>query len=328
MLIDAAEFAEVIFRRGEEALQFCAENDSAAMHLVSTRGALPEDRTPTDRGGHRAVAAGVRPRRGLFAEAQGARTALGRGRAGHYPVTTDLDRAGAAGRGGARRAVLRRVPVEIDATARNAIGAQSLTGDDSDELRDALPRRPRADRLATERHIAALAAEIGAQIRRPAALGAPHELEAAVLLTLAATRMLAMKRDVELAWRSTRSARTGRAAREADRARGQAASLSIIESLDEISVELLTEWLETGSRGSSITSRSSGDCGGMQELRRARQELEGTGPLERFLESCREAERVPEFTVSCTRWRKVMSRRSLWSRCRSRHCWFSAPPLG
>src|SRR5207302_1303161 len=42
VLIDAAEFAEVVFRRGEDALRFCAENDSAAIHLASSRGALPE----------------------------------------------------------------------------------------------------------------------------------------------------------------------------------------------------------------------------------------------------------------------------------------------
>src|SRR5258708_1790880 len=40
-LIDAAEFAEVIFGRGEEALQFCADQQVAAMQLISTRGALP-----------------------------------------------------------------------------------------------------------------------------------------------------------------------------------------------------------------------------------------------------------------------------------------------
>jgi hypothetical protein len=42
-LIDAAEFAEVIFGRGEEALQFCAEQHVAAMQIVSTRGALPKN---------------------------------------------------------------------------------------------------------------------------------------------------------------------------------------------------------------------------------------------------------------------------------------------
>src|SRR5204863_6255761 len=43
VLIEASEFAEVVFRRGEEALQFCADNDRAAVHLISSHGALPSD---------------------------------------------------------------------------------------------------------------------------------------------------------------------------------------------------------------------------------------------------------------------------------------------
>ena len=42
VLIDATESAEVVFRRGEEALEFCAENDNAAILLVSSRGVLPD----------------------------------------------------------------------------------------------------------------------------------------------------------------------------------------------------------------------------------------------------------------------------------------------
>jgi len=42
VLIDAAEFAEVIFSRGEEALQFAAEQHVAAMQVISTRGAIPK----------------------------------------------------------------------------------------------------------------------------------------------------------------------------------------------------------------------------------------------------------------------------------------------
>src|SRR5207253_7327507 len=40
-LIEATEFAEVVFRRGEEALRFCCETGATAIQLVSTRGALP-----------------------------------------------------------------------------------------------------------------------------------------------------------------------------------------------------------------------------------------------------------------------------------------------
>ena len=69
---------------------------------------------------------------------------------------------------------------------------------------------------------------------------------ASVLLTLAASRMLAMKRDVETAWRIVRSARAIVQLEKPIERVAEAAHLSIIESLDPISVEALTEWIETG----------------------------------------------------------------------------------
>src|SRR5258707_15396933 len=55
-----------------------------------------------------------------------------------------------------------------------------------------------------------------------------------------------MNRDEELAWRLTRSAKVVALLEKPIERVAQAASLSIIDSLDEISVDLLTEWLETG----------------------------------------------------------------------------------
>src|SRR5206468_1280841 len=40
-MIEATEFAEVIFRRGEEALRFCCDTGATAIHLISTRGTAP-----------------------------------------------------------------------------------------------------------------------------------------------------------------------------------------------------------------------------------------------------------------------------------------------
>ena len=67
-----------------------------------------------------------------------------------------------------------------------------------------------------------------------------------MLLALTATRILSMNRDEELAWRLTRSAKVVALLEKPIERVAQAASLSIIDSLDEISVDLLTEWLETG----------------------------------------------------------------------------------
>ena len=67
-----------------------------------------------------------------------------------------------------------------------------------------------------------------------------------MLLTLAASRMLAMKREVETAWRIVRSARAVVQLEKPIERVAEAASLSIIDSLDPISVEALTEWVESG----------------------------------------------------------------------------------
>jgi hypothetical protein len=58
--------------------------------------------------------------------------------------------------------------------------------------------------------------------------------------------MLAMKHDVETASRIARSARVVAQLDKSLERIAAAAHLSIVESLDEISVDALTEWLETG----------------------------------------------------------------------------------
>jgi hypothetical protein len=44
VLVDAAEAAELVFRRGEEVLLFCEEQRLPALYLASTEGVLPEAR--------------------------------------------------------------------------------------------------------------------------------------------------------------------------------------------------------------------------------------------------------------------------------------------
>ncbi len=63
---------------------------------------------------------------------------------------------------------------------------------------------------------------------------------------MTATRMLAMEHEIDLAAILARSARVV-AELEKPLARiAEAASLSIVEALDEVSVDVLTEWLERG----------------------------------------------------------------------------------
>jgi hypothetical protein len=209
-LIDATEIAEAIFRRGEEALRFCEEQHVAALHLISTSGALPEKAHDDT-----VIAIAAWPLdfariEALFAEAKKKEARWGAVVPIIYPVTTDLTAlaqlAELAKSYGA--SFFAGVPVELEATARNAL-ARSLTGEGQEETYEMLFHADLGPiRLATERHIAALAGEINAaDFIVPPRWDRPSNWNAAVLLTLLANRILAMNRDEDLAWRLTRSAK-------------------------------------------------------------------------------------------------------------------------
>ena len=240
VLIEATESAEVVFRRGEEALEFCAENDSAAIHLVSSRGALPE-------GSPDGATVAIAPWplefdrvQALFDEARARQLRWGVVVPVMYPVTTDLTALAQLADAAHGAAFFAALPIDLDASARKAIAEDESYGmlfhADLEPIH-----------VATERHIAALAAEIGSEdFIVPPRWERRTNWNASVLLTLAASRMLAMKREVETAWRIVRSARAVVQLDKPIERVAEAASLSIIESLDAISVEALTEWIESG----------------------------------------------------------------------------------
>ena len=240
VLIDATESAEIVFRRGQEALEFCAENDSAAIHLVSSRGALP-DGSPDGA----TVAIAPWPLefdrvQALFDEARARQLRWGVAVPVMYPVTTDLTALTQLAEAAHGATFFAALPIDIDAAARKAIAE-----DESYEMLFHADLEP--IHVATERHIAALAAEIGSEdFIVPPRWERRTNWNASVLLTLAASRMLAMKREVETAWRIVRSARAIVQLEKPIERVAEAASLSIIESLDPISVEALTEWIESG----------------------------------------------------------------------------------
>jgi hypothetical protein len=242
LLIEASEFAEAIFRRGEEILQFC---DVPAMHLISTRGALPEKARPEttviaawplDLDRLEMLFASVRGRWGVAIPVI-------------FPVTTDIaaleQLTELAKSHGA--AFIAAVPVEIDATAKQAI-AQSLSLDGDQETYAMLfHSRLEPIHVATERHVAALAANAGvADFIVPPRWDEKTNWNAAVILTLAATRMLAMEHEIDLAALMARSARVVAELDKSIARVAEAASLSIVEALDEVSVDVLGEWLATG----------------------------------------------------------------------------------
>ena len=220
VLVDAAENAEDVFRRGAEVFAWCNERGLAAQLLTS------QEHTVRLSDGERfGIAVPV-----LF------------------PVTTDLalleSLADAARDAGA--AFFAGIPIDAEPTAKQAI-AQTMRVDD-DTYAMLFHSDLGAIHLATERHVAALAAERGmADFILPPRWNERSNWNAAVLLTLVASRMIAMELDLDLAGVLARSARTIAELDKPLTRVAESASLSIIGGIDETSVEMLTEWIATGS---------------------------------------------------------------------------------
>lgn len=246
VLIDAAEGAEIVFRRGEAALAYCEEQRLPAIYLTSTRGVLPRSA-----GDDATIVIAAWPLElpqleQLFATANEHRMRWGVAVPVLFPVTTELAPlaalADAAQKHGA--SFFAAIGVEVEATAKQAL-AQSLNLDaDDDRYAMLFHAAVEPVQLATERHIAALAHERGmADFIRPPRWEERSNWNAAVLLTLTASRMIAMELDLDLAGRIARSAR---AIAELDKPLlriAESASLSIIGGLDETSAEALTSWI-------------------------------------------------------------------------------------
>ena len=218
VLVEAAEGAEVVFRRGEETVAWCTDHGLPAQ-LLTSRGAVM----------HLATA----ERWGVAIPVM-------------FPLTTDLAQletlADTAQREGA--AFFAGIPIDVDATAKQAI-AQSMDLSPDDDRYSMLFHGDVAPvQLATERHIASLAAERGmADFILPPQWDERSNWNAAVLLTLIASRMIAMELDLDLAGTIARSARTVAELDKPLSRIAEAASLSIVGGVDDTSVEMLTQWL-------------------------------------------------------------------------------------
>ena len=247
ILVDAAESAETVFRRGENILARAHDAGLAAIHLISTRGALPLSPVPRTTLVIAAWPLDLNALERLFAEAAEQRLQWGVAVPVMFPATTELDALSrlAALAGKYRAEYLAALPIETDATARQALARLSAEDDETYAMLFHSDLEP--VHIATERHIAALAQEIGAaDFIVPPDSGERSNWNAATMLTLAATRMLAMDHEVELAGTLARSARVIVELDKPLTRIAEAASLSIVEALDEVSVDILSEWLETG----------------------------------------------------------------------------------
>jgi hypothetical protein len=218
LLIDAAGQAEVVFQRGEQARLWCEEHDLEWM-LLTTVAHYATVMTRT----HWGVVVPVM-----------------------YPVTTELpllaevaDRALDNG-----ASFFAAASIDADPTARQAIAQSMNLAADDDRYAMLFHAPAEPIQLATERHIAALAWERGlADFVVPPQWDERTNWNASVLLTLIASRMMALELDLDLAGLIARSART---VAELDKPLARiaaAASLSIINGVDDTSVELLTEWI-------------------------------------------------------------------------------------
>ena len=209
MLIDATGNAETVFARGAELAAMIPDA------MLMTSGEIPNT----------------------------VRTATGFAIPVMYPLTTNLETlneiALKAKELGA--SFLASFTIELDATAKQALA----TDDETYEMLFHADLDP--IHTATERHIAALAAEHGmADFIIPPKWEERSNWNAAIALTLAASRMIAMAHDLELAGTLARSARIVAELDKPIARIAEAASLSIVEALDEASVDILTEWVESG----------------------------------------------------------------------------------
>lgn len=249
VLIDAAEAAETVFRRGEEALAAIGESGYPAIHLVSARGCLPA--TVPSRSAV-AIAAWPPERRWLepmFIDARDRGLDWGVVVPVMFPVTTDLPTLEAITHlaRSYRAGFLAALPVDLDPTAKQALARSLSVADDDDRYAMLFHSDLDPIHTATERHLAALAHEAGlSDFVVPPTFGERTNWNAAVVLTLAATRMLAMEYETELAGTLARSARVVVDLDKPLTRIAEAANLSIVDALDEVSVDILTEWLESG----------------------------------------------------------------------------------
>jgi hypothetical protein len=230
VLIDATGKAEVVFGRGEEIANAIPES------MLLTSGDIPHAITATS-GDCWGIAIPV-----------------------FFPLTTNLETLNAIAKNAKERgaAFLAAFTIDLDATAKHVLA----TDDETYEMLFHSDLDP--IHTATERHVAALAADHGlADFLLPPRWEERSNWNAAIALTLAASRMIAMEHELELAGTLARSARIVAELEKPIARIAEAASLSIVEALDEASVDILTEWL---------TDRRSPFLGRIDEMWRLRRD--------------------------------------------------------
>lgn len=247
VLVESAEVTETIFRRGEEAMRVLQSRGALATQLISTTGRVPSIE-PSDRTSLVIscwpLLTGDLSR--LFQRAAEAQLRWGALIPAVMPARaceeTLREIADLAAENGA--SYLASVPVDLDPSAKHAV-ADALGG--SPEAWQSLFDGDWDDESAdTERVVAKLAHERSLADRVVIPGLEPHgNWSAAIRLAVAGTRLLRLKRDVELGWTLLRSSKlVAQLHKPVDRI-AAAASLSIIQTLDSSSVAALEAWLRS-----------------------------------------------------------------------------------
>jgi hypothetical protein len=245
-LLDASDVSELVYRRGEETLEVLAGLGVDAIGLVSSNGAVPA----LDPSTRSMIAISCWPLRladieRLFARCSGRGPRWGAVVPLLHPVTTGhetLERiAGLAAKHGATFLV--GVPVETDPAARQVLARMT---DDEDAVTALFDSDLDATIIASERLTARLAFDHGMLDHVPSLSALMSNWTAAMKLALAGTRMIRMGESSETGWTLHQSSKlVARLPKPIERI-AAAASLSIIDALDPVSVAALEQWLRDG----------------------------------------------------------------------------------
>jgi hypothetical protein len=250
VLVEATEFAEHVFRRGEAAAQSLLDRGVDVVMLVSTYGSIPQ----LEASDHLTLAISAWPLEfprleKLLGSVRDSGLQWGVLVPVVFPVTTDIaalnDLTALAAEAGAM--FLTSAAIDLDPTAKQAV-VRSLAVDDEDDRYAALFHTDlETINVATERHLAALAAEkMMSDVLLLPGSRRKTNWNGATLLTAAGARMVAMNREVELGWSLLRSARVVAELDKPLQRIAEAASLSIVPAIDPISAQALEQWLATG----------------------------------------------------------------------------------
>lgn len=253
VLIDITGPAETVYGRGGELAEWTRLHRLASTLLISPESVGADDRIPD--ADQLVVACWPLSEERLailFQKLKVSGLSWGLALPVIYPVATDLTLLASLADLGAKAGAgfMAALPIDLEPTAKRAL-VDLLELDDEDEAYSTL-FHSELDTLsiATERHIAALASERNLlDFVPPAMFDQRTNWNAAVQLTLAATRMLRMKDRTESAWTLLRAAQSVAALQKPIERIASVASLSIIPGLGpEISLAL-EEWTRTGRSG-------------------------------------------------------------------------------